>query len=129
MDRFWLKQYPPGTPADIDPSEYSSLKQLIEQSWLEGLAVVCLVAYAQARSQWLADGITQGEAQGEDWRTAPLWGLGDRLFLLHDGRTKDLTDAIRLHDSPGSEARQVIRNFDALPMDERRALLEFLRSL
>ncbi len=32
MDRFWLKQYPPGTPADIDPNEYPSLKALIEQS-------------------------------------------------------------------------------------------------
>ncbi|HLY67801.1 MAG TPA: long-chain-fatty-acid--CoA ligase, partial [Chloroflexota bacterium] len=32
MDRFWIKQYPPGTPADIDPNEYSSVKQLIEQS-------------------------------------------------------------------------------------------------
>src|SRR5258707_12084588 len=50
--------------------------------------------------QALDDGITQGNAQGQDWRTAPLWGLGDRLFLLHDGRTKDLLNAIGLHDSP-----------------------------
>ena len=32
MDRFWIKQYPPGTPADIDPNEYTSLKQLIDGS-------------------------------------------------------------------------------------------------
>jgi len=44
--------------------------------------------------QLLADGITQGLAGGGEWRTAPLWGLGDRLFLLHDGRTQDLVQAI-----------------------------------
>ncbi len=38
----------------------------------------------------LADGVTQGTAEGNEWRTAPLWGLGQRLFFLHDGRTSDL---------------------------------------
>ncbi|HYL74678.1 MAG TPA: di-heme oxidoredictase family protein [Bryobacteraceae bacterium] len=77
----------------------------------------------------LDDGITQGQAQGQDWRTAPLWGLGDRLFFLHDGRTKDLLDAIRIHDSPGSEAHNVIVNFGALPDDQKQDVLNFLRSL
>lgn len=79
--------------------------------------------------QALNDGIAQGQAQGEDWRTAPLWGLGDRIFLLHDGRTKDLAEAIRLHDSPGSEAREVVGNYTALSNDQRQDLLNFLRSL
>ena len=79
--------------------------------------------------QALADGITQGDAQSQDWRTAPLWGLGQRLFFLHDGRTRDLTEAIRMHDSPGSEARTVIQNFNALTPEERQNLLAFLRSL
>ncbi len=79
--------------------------------------------------QGLSDGITQGNARGNDWRTAPLWGLGDRIFLLHDGRTKDLVEAIRAHDGPGSEARQVIQNFNALPADAKQDLLNFLRSL
>lgn len=79
--------------------------------------------------QRLGDGITQGEARSEDWRTAPLWGLGQRIFFLHDGRTRDLVDAIRQHDSPGSEARTVIGNFNALPDDRKQDLLEFLRSL
>ena len=35
----------------------------------------------------LADGIVQGGAQGDEFRTAPLWGLGQRIFFLHDGRT------------------------------------------
>lgn len=77
----------------------------------------------------LNDGITQGQAQGQDWRTAPLWGLGERLFFLHDGRTEDLVQAVRLHDSPGSEAHQVIVNFGALPAAQEQDLLNFLRSL
>ena len=79
--------------------------------------------------QALDDGIAQGNAQGQDWRTTPLWGLGDRIFLLHDGRTKDLLEAIRLHDSQGSEARQVIASFNALTADQKQDLLNFLRSL
>ncbi len=79
--------------------------------------------------QALDDGITQGNAQGPDWRTAPLWGLGDRLFLLHDGRTSDLLQAIRLHDSPGSEAHQVVVNFQALTTQQKQDILNFLRSL
>ena len=42
----------------------------------------------------LADDISQGEADGDQFRTAPLWGIGQRLFFLHDGRTPDLTQAI-----------------------------------
>jgi CxxC motif-containing protein (DUF1111 family) len=79
--------------------------------------------------QALDDGITQGQAQGQDWRTAPLWGVGDRLFFLHDGRTGNLLDAIRIHDSPGSEAHTVIMNFGALPDDQKQDLVNFLRSL
>jgi CxxC motif-containing protein (DUF1111 family) len=48
----------------------------------------------------LADGVTQGLAGPDQFRTAPLWGLGQRLFLLHDGRTSDLKEAILAHASP-----------------------------
>ena len=47
----------------------------------------------------LADQISQGLAGGDEFRTAPLWGLGQRLFFLHDGRTSDLLEAIREHSS------------------------------
>ena len=51
----------------------------------------------------LADGVTQGLAGPDQFRTAPLWGLGQRLFFLHDGRTSDLTEAILDHaSSPGA---------------------------
>ena len=45
----------------------------------------------------LADGVTQGKAGPDEFRTAPLWGLGQRLFLLHDGRTPNLITAIEDH--------------------------------
>jgi CxxC motif-containing protein (DUF1111 family) len=79
--------------------------------------------------QGLADGVSQGNANGFEFRTAPLWGLGQRLFFLHDGRTSDLLQAIEAHSSAGSEANQVIANFNALPAGAKQALLNFLRSL
>src|SRR6185503_8922743 len=51
----------------------------------------------------LEDRVSQGVASGREFRTAPLWGLGQRIFFLHDGRTKDLLVAIRQHSSTGSE--------------------------
>ena len=44
----------------------------------------------------------QGGARGDEFRTAPLWGLGQRIFFLHDGRTSDLVQAIREHRSAGN---------------------------
>jgi CxxC motif-containing protein (DUF1111 family) len=77
----------------------------------------------------LADGIHQGAAGPNQFRTAPLWGLGQRLFFLHDGRTTDLIEAIQAHSSTGSEASQVIRKFNALKTTNMQDLLNFLRSL
>jgi len=83
----------------------------------------------------LADQISQGLATGDEFRTAPLWGLGQRLFLLHDGRTTDLLKAIAAHASPSngqfpaSEANAVINAFNSLNDSQKQALLNFLRSL
>jgi CxxC motif-containing protein (DUF1111 family) len=78
----------------------------------------------------LADGVAQGGAGPDEFRSAPLWGLGQRIFFLHDGRTKDLLDAIQQHASPGSEANGVIRNFNNnLTPQQQQDLLNFLRSL
>ena len=77
----------------------------------------------------LADHVAQGNAAGDEFRTAPLWGLGQRLFFLHDGRTKDLTVAIRAHASKGSEANGVVANFNRLNAKEKYQLLNFLGSL
>jgi CxxC motif-containing protein (DUF1111 family) len=83
----------------------------------------------------LADDIAQGLATGDEFRTAPLWGVGTRTFFLHDGRTNNLIEAIRAHRSAGngtygpSEANAVIANYDALSPAQQQDLLNFLRSL
>ena len=96
----------------------------------------------------LADGVSQGAAGGDQFRTAPLWGVGQRLFFLHDGRTSDLLQAIEEHSDCGgkpsggahsfnhehsqhcsSEANQVIHNFNALSSQQQQDILNFLRSL
>ena len=77
----------------------------------------------------LADGITQGGAGPDEFRTAPLWGLGKRVFFLHDGRTRNLVEAIRAHRSSGSEASLVIERFNRLKEREQQDLINFLRSL
>ena len=107
----------------------------------------------------LADNILQGSAAGDEFRTAPLWGLGQRIFFLHDGRTSNLVQAIQDHASGGSagngngngsgrgnneasnnwgssntqfgpsEANRVIANYNALTSSQQQDLLNFLRSL
>ena len=83
----------------------------------------------------LADGVKQGQAGPNEFRTAPLWGLGQRTFLLHDGRTPDLIEAIQAHQSAptatqkGSEANAVVDNFNQLTEPQKQHLLNFLRSL
>jgi CxxC motif-containing protein (DUF1111 family) len=77
----------------------------------------------------LADGIRQGASGPNQFRTAPLWGLGQRLFFLHDGRTSDLLQAIAAHSSTGSEATLVIRKYNNLKPSQVQDLLNFLRSL
>jgi CxxC motif-containing protein (DUF1111 family) len=77
----------------------------------------------------LADNVSQGGAGGDQFRTAPLWGLGQRIFLLHDGRTTSLLRAINDHASNGSEANTVEQNFDNLSTSQQQDLLNFLRSL
>ena len=95
-----------------------------------------------------ADDITQGVATGDMFRTTPLWGLGQRIFFPHDGRTDDLLQAIAAHESPSSncfapvsshggnsrcygpsEANGVIHNFNVLSPSDKQAILDLLRAL
>ena len=88
-----------------------------------------------AMGSGLADDVSQGQAGGDEFRTAPLWGLGQRIFFLHDGRSKNLKDAIAQHKSAGntkyapSEANAVIDNYYQLSEGQKQDLLNFLRSL
>ncbi len=81
----------------------------------------------------LADRIKQGSAGPDEFRTAPLWGAGQRIFFMHDGRATPanggLLTAIEAHASPGSEANTVISLFNALDNRQKQDLLNFLRSL
>jgi CxxC motif-containing protein (DUF1111 family) len=77
----------------------------------------------------LNDNVSQGGAGGDQFRTAPLWGLGQRIFFMHDGRTKNLLSAIEAHDSSGSEAITVESNFDLLSVSQQQDVVNFLRSL
>jgi CxxC motif-containing protein (DUF1111 family) len=106
----------------------------------------------------LADGVNQGLAGSDEFRTAPLWGIGQRLFFLHDGRAGNLLQAIQGHFSDpnvcfsnsfsesftanghsfspskssqtcGSEANSVVASFNALCASDKNAVLAFLRSL
>jgi CxxC motif-containing protein (DUF1111 family) len=105
----------------------------------------------------LADNIIQTFAGPDEFRTTPLWGIGQRLFFLHDGRTSDLMAAIQAHYSaatltsavasidllgnllvilsitnggtPASEANAVVQNFNSLSVSDKQAILDFLRSL
>ena len=77
----------------------------------------------------LADNVSQGSAGGDQFRTAPLWGLGQRIFLLHDGRTTNLITAIQDHASHGSEATFVEEQFFNLNTTQQQQILDFLRSL
>jgi CxxC motif-containing protein (DUF1111 family) len=74
----------------------------------------------------LDDKVVQGEAGGRDWRTSPLWGLGSRSRLLHDGRASTIEAAVAAH---GGEAAPATRRFRELSPADRRDLLAFLRSL
>lgn len=74
----------------------------------------------------LADNIPQGAASGSQWRTTPLWGLSLRTQYLHDGRTTDLTTAIKDH---GGEAQQVVQNFNTLSSSDQADLVSFISSL
>ena len=80
----------------------------------------------------LADGRPEGEASGRHWRTAPLWGLGltatvsGHTLFLHDGRARNILEAILWH---GGEAETARNRVIVLPAGERKALLAFLGSL
>jgi CxxC motif-containing protein (DUF1111 family) len=81
----------------------------------------------------LADNVSQGSAGPDEFRAAPLWGLGQRLFFLHDGRAASsnggLLNAIQDHAGSGSEANDVINLFQQLNSQQQQDLLNFLRSL
>jgi CxxC motif-containing protein (DUF1111 family) len=81
----------------------------------------------------LADNRRDFEANGREWRTAPLWGvgltetiLGGKGFYLHDGRARSLEEAILWHDGEAAASRE---KFESLSMESRERVIDFLYSL
>lgn len=74
----------------------------------------------------LGDGIELGDSKGNEFRTAPLWGVSHQTTFLHDGRASSITAAIQAHDGQGARARDA---FAALSAAQKADLLEFLNSL
>jgi CxxC motif-containing protein (DUF1111 family) len=83
----------------------------------------------------LADGLAQAGSAGDEFRTSPLWGIGQRIYFMHDGRTTDIVQAIEDHYSlasgtyGNSEANATVTNFNALSSTNQQDLINFLRSL
>jgi CxxC motif-containing protein (DUF1111 family) len=107
--------YPIAELADIDAPVYSDL-------------------LLHRMSNELADGLpaqmdVDGEADSFEWRTAPLIGLRFNRTFLHDGRAKDVEEAVLLHRGEGSQANRSIDLFEALSADDRASLLEFVEAL
>jgi CxxC motif-containing protein (DUF1111 family) len=80
----------------------------------------------------LADNYPQGVATGQEWRTAPLWGIGllpsldAKTRYLHDGRARTLEEAVLWHGGQGQASRD---RFKAMSADDRQKLIDFLKSL
>ena len=80
----------------------------------------------------LADNRPEGVASGREWRTAPLWGIGLTPIVnghsqyLHDGRARNLTEAILWHDGEAEAARDI---FTRLAKEDRARLIAFIKSL
>jgi CxxC motif-containing protein (DUF1111 family) len=72
------------------------------------------------------DGIAEGNARPSEWRTAPLWDLAALMRaggLMHDGRARNVTEAVAWHGGEGTNARA---KFNALPQPDKQAIADFL---
>ncbi len=108
----------------------------IDPNGLRGRAPKRIAAYTDLllhdMGEGLADGRPDGLASGAEWRTAPLWGIGrigavnGHTRFLHDGRARDLAEAILWH---GGEAEAARERFRTAPVAQRQALIAFLNSL
>jgi CxxC motif-containing protein (DUF1111 family) len=148
---FFMRFLAPPTPSDTKPGGAPSIttgKSLFTSvgcvechtaSFTTGKSAVTALRYKPVRlysdllvhdmGSGLADGVSQGGANGQEFRTAPLWGLGQRIFFLHDGRASDLIQAIGAHASSWSEANGSVAMYNALSEERKQDLLNFLRSL
>ena len=103
---------------------------------IEALSGQVIFPYTDLLLHDMGDGLADGRpdflADGNEWRTPPLWGIGlvdnvnGHTRFLHDGRARNLAEAILWHDGEGRAAKEAFRNYSR---EEREALLRFLNSL
>lgn len=135
-----------GTPQQRDPTDpqVAQGQRLFMQSGCAGCHVPAFPSLAKQdkfpytdlllhdMGEGLADHRPEFAATGREWRTPPLWGIGltaqinGHTRFLHDGRARNLLEAILWH---GGEAEQTKQNVLALTKQERAALIRFLESL
>lgn len=155
LERFalFMRFLAPPVPVPLNSSTSNGLQQFINvgcnmchnQSFTTPKSSLAALSQVQANlysdllvhhmGPSFADNVSQGNAGGDEFRTAPLWGIGQRYFFMHDGHTSDIVQAVEDHFSlgngvyPNSEANQVINNFNALDQQDQQDLINFLRSL
>lgn len=120
------------------PEPYGSIWQIGKTSTF-GTGVDNIALYSDLlvhhMGPCLADNIGQGTAAGDEWRTSPLWNVGQRIWFMHDGRASNLVQAIEDHSClgntqyPASEANGTVTNFNHLNAEDQQDLINFLRSL
>jgi CxxC motif-containing protein (DUF1111 family) len=107
--------------------------QIQDQPWLSGQTIHPFTdLLLHDMGEGLADGRADFAASGSEWRTQPLWGLGlqktvnRHTRLLHDGRARDVSEAILWHGGEAERAKETFRN---LSKQDREALLRFIDSM
>lgn len=99
------------------------------EHWADTRVDVYTDLLLHAMGKDLADGIADGGARGDEWRTAPLIGIRHLRGLMHDGRSKTVRAAILAHASEGSEANASVASFNELGASEQALLVAFVESL
>jgi CxxC motif-containing protein (DUF1111 family) len=107
--------------------------QVKDQPWLSGQTIHPFTdMLLHDMGPGLADGRADFAASGSEWRTQPLWGVGlqkavnGHTLLLHDGRARDVSEAILWHGGEGERAKETFRR---MSKEDREALLKFVDSL
>ena len=111
-------------------------KHTTGETAIEALSGQVIFPYTDLLLHDMGDGLADGRldflSNGREWRTPPLWGIGlvdnvnKHTRFLHDGRARNLAEAILWHGGEGTAAREAFRNYSR---EEREALLRFLNSL
>ena len=149
---FYIRNIAVPMRKDVDSPQVLAGKQLFHQAGCQGCHIPQFKTAANAAEPeqanqliWpysdlllhdmgpgLADNRTEFLAGGQDWRTPPLWGIGltetvsGHTQFLHDGRARNLLEAVLWHGGEAQAAQQQVLTFNA---EQREALLAFLNSL